>query len=143
MVVFFLFHNKANGIISLKKILYESVLWCYHNKFQTCPTTNHLKFCLFFVGGGVGGFRFDIYLYNKKLSCEFITTFSCHSKWTKRSTLILIPNVNSQGTFDCYWWKPMLYSIIEKHAHLLQCDLTQSMLRHQSTKSRFILFSYY
>lgn len=49
------------------------------------------------------------------------------------------------ATFNlhCYWRKPMIYRAIQKRAVLLQCDLTQSMFRRQSTKSMFILSGYY
>ena len=32
-----------------------------------------------------------------QIVCEFINTLHCHSECTKRSTLVLTPNVNSQG----------------------------------------------
>lgn len=81
---------------------------------------------------------------HQKWIWEFINTFRCQTEWTKRNTLILTPNINSQGRLIRNATNEnMRCRTIQKSAFLLQWNFTQSLLRHQSTKSTLILFSCY
>ena len=64
------------------------------------PTANHSQsffvFCLF-VAFFFFGCQLKDKFVHKKLVCEFISTFSCHSEFTKENTLIHTPNVEIQG----------------------------------------------
>ena len=60
---------------------------------QESPTANHLQWVFF-------GCQIRHKFVHQKLVCEFINTLSCHSECTTRSTLILTPNVNSQGLLN-------------------------------------------
>ena len=88
---FILKQDKKNYIIFITKFHFT---YLYYNVITRNYRKHHSES---FTMCGFFGCQIRYQFVHQKLICEFINTFSCHSECTTRSTLILTPNVNSQG----------------------------------------------
>ena len=89
-----LLQNKWNYVTFRKKFQFTS-LYIMMSSQEITEMSHNESFKMFFYL--YFGCQIKHKFVHQKWLCEFINIFRCHSDGTKRSTLILTPNVNSHG----------------------------------------------